>query len=87
VNAESMRNGRLQIAQDTLHCRPMNVPGVLHKLGNFVDRKCNIRTGKRYILKRVSNVSHTSRKVESPMTRGKASMERVEIIALKIIQS
>ncbi len=87
MNAESMRNGRLKIAQDTLHCRPTSVSRVLHKLGNFVDRKCNIRTGKRYILKRVSNVSHTSLEVESPMIWGKASTERVEIIALKIIRS
>jgi hypothetical protein len=42
VNAKSMRNGRLQIAQDTLHCKPMSVPGVLHKFGEFVDHKCNI---------------------------------------------
>jgi hypothetical protein len=50
-----MKNGVLQVAQQSFYCCPVNLHGMMHKLGEFIDSKADIRSCKGQVLQSTNN--------------------------------
>ena len=52
-----MKNGVLQVAQQSFYCCLVNLHGMMHKLGEFIDSKADIRSYEGQVLQGTNNLT------------------------------